>query len=71
MTYDQAFISDWLDSPQPAFIMRLQVMPDTLRKDDVASLLSDGSDYADLFNWWTTWTQTTTTSIVPPALSNV
>ena len=49
VTYDQAFIQDWLDSPQTSLYYALQVMPDTLRKDDVASLLSDGSDYADLF----------------------
>ena len=49
MTYDQAFISDWFDSPQTSLYYALQVMPDTLRKDDVASLLDDGSDYADLF----------------------
>ena len=49
VTYDQAFISDWFDSPQTSLYYALQVMPDTLRKDDVSSLLSDGSDYADLF----------------------
>lgn len=49
VTYDQAFISDWFDSPQTSLYYALQVMPDTLRKDDVASLLDDGSDYADLF----------------------
>ena len=49
MTYDQAFISAWFESPQTSLYYALQVMPDTLRKDDVASLLDDGSDYADLF----------------------
>ena len=49
VTYDQAFISDWFDTPQTSLYYALQVMPDTLRKDDVASLLDDGSDYADLF----------------------
>ena len=51
VTYDQAFIQDWLSSPQTSLYYALQVMPDTLRKDDVTSLLEDGSDYADLFNF--------------------
>ncbi len=51
MAYDQAFIQDWLSSPQTSLYYALQVMPDTLRKDDVTSLLEDGSDYAELFNF--------------------
>ena len=51
VTYDQAFIQDWLSSPQTSLYYALQVMPDTLRKDDVTSLLEDGSDYAELFNF--------------------
>ena len=50
MTYDQAFIQDWLDSPQTSLYYALQVMPDTLRKDDVTALLEDGSDYSTLFD---------------------
>ena len=48
VTYDQAFITDWFNSPQTSLYYALQVMPDTLRKDDVSSLL-EGDDYADLF----------------------
>ena len=51
VAYDQAFIQDWLSSPQTSLYYALQVMPDTLRKDDVTSLLEDGSDYAELFNF--------------------
>ena len=51
VTYDQAFIQDWLKSPQTSLYYALQVTPDALRKDDVTSLLDDGSDYADLFNF--------------------
>ena len=50
VTYDQAFISDWFDSPQTSLYYALQVMPDTLRKDDVTALLEDGSDYSTLFD---------------------
>jgi len=50
VTYDQAFIQDWLDSPQTSLYYALQVMPDTLRKDDVTALLEDGSDYSTLFD---------------------
>ena len=55
VTYDQAFIQDWLSSPQTSLYYALQVVPDTLRKDDVASLLDDGSNYTELFgfNDWT------------------
>ena len=51
VSYDQAFIQDWLSSPQTSLYYALQVMPDTLRKDDVTSLLDEGSDYADLFGF--------------------
>ena len=51
VTYDQAFIQDWLTSPQTSMYYALQVHPDTLRKDDVTSLLEDGSDYEDLFGF--------------------
>tara|TARA_Y100000015_G_scaffold36227_1_gene37347 strand:- start:851 stop:1603 length:753 start_codon:yes stop_codon:yes gene_type:complete len=51
VTYDQAFIQDWLSSPQTSLYYALQVMPDTLRKDDVTSLLDEGSDYSDLFGF--------------------
>ena len=51
VTYDQAFIQDWLDSPQTSLYYALQVMPDTLRKDDVTALLEDDSKYSDLFGF--------------------
>ena len=51
VAYDQAFIQDWLSSPQTSLYYALQVIPDTLRKDDVTSLLDEGSDYANLFGF--------------------
>jgi len=50
VTYDQAFIEDWFESPQTSLYYALQVLPDTLRKDDAASLL-EGDNYADLFGF--------------------
>jgi hypothetical protein len=50
ITYDDKFINDWFDSPQTSIYYSLQVNPDTLRKDDAASLL-EGDDYADLFGF--------------------
>ena len=47
VTYDEAFILDWLKSPQTSLYYALQVMPDTLRKDDAASILDE--DYRDIF----------------------
>jgi hypothetical protein len=47
VTYDQAFIEDWFNSPQTSLYYALQVMPDTLRKDDVTSILDE--DYHDIF----------------------
>ena len=50
--YDSDFINDWFESPQTSIYYSLQVNPDTLRKDDAASLL-EGDDYADLFGFET------------------
>ena len=50
VTYDQAFITDWFESPQTSLYYALQVMPDTLRKDDVSAII-DGEGYADLFGF--------------------
>ena len=47
VTYDQAFIEEWLASPQTSLYYALQVTPDTLRKDDVTSILDE--DYHDIF----------------------
>ena len=52
ITYDSDFINDWFESPQTSIYYSLQVNPDTLRKDDAASLL-EGDDYADLFGFET------------------
>ncbi len=47
--YNESFIEDWLDSPQSSLYYALQVMPDTLRKDDAAAGLDE--DYADIFDF--------------------
>ena len=49
VTYDQAFIEEWFNSPQTSLYYALQVMPDTLRKDDAAAILDE--DYADIFDF--------------------
>ncbi len=49
VTYDDAFIEDWLESPQTSLYYALQVMPDTLRKDDATAILDD--DYKDIFSF--------------------
>lgn len=49
VTYDEAFIQDWLDSPQTSLYYALQVMPDTLRKDDASAILDD--DYKGIFDF--------------------
>jgi hypothetical protein len=48
VTYDEAFLEDWLNSPQTSLYYSLQVMPDTQSKDDALAALDD--DYKDLFN---------------------
>ena len=47
--YDEAFIRDWLQSPQTSIYYSLQVMPDTQRKDDALAVLDD--DFRDLFRF--------------------
>ena len=49
VTYDEDFIQDWLKSPQTSLYYALQVMPDTLRKDDASVILDD--DYKDIFSF--------------------
>jgi hypothetical protein len=49
VTYDNAFIEDWLASPQTSLYYALQVMPDTLRKDDASAILDD--EYKDIFSF--------------------
>ena len=50
VTYDQAFINDWFESPQTSLYYALQVMPDTLRKDDATAII-EGDEYADIFGF--------------------
>ena len=50
VSYDQAFIQSWFDSPQTSLYYALQVMPDTLRKDDATAII-EGEDYADIFGF--------------------
>ena len=53
VTYDEAFIEEWLDSPQTSLYYSLQVMGDTQDKSDVyAALASDDVDQylADILN---------------------
>jgi hypothetical protein len=47
VTYDEAFLEDWLNSPQTSLYYSLPVMPDTQSKDDALAALDD--DYKDLF----------------------
>ena len=47
VTYDEEFIQEWFASPQTSMYYALQVAPDTLRKDDVTSILDE--DYHDIF----------------------
>jgi hypothetical protein len=51
VTYDTAFLKEWLDSPQTSLYYALQVMPDTQAKDDALAALND--DFKDLFNFET------------------
>lgn len=48
VTYDEAFIEDWLKSPQTSMYYALQVQPETQRKDDASAVLDE--DYKDIFN---------------------
>ena len=49
VTYDEEFIQDWFNSPQTSLYYALQVSPDTLRKDDVSSIMDE--DYASIFDF--------------------
>ena len=49
VTYDEAFIEEWLNSPQTSMYYALQVKPDTLRKDDASAILDD--EYKDIFGF--------------------
>ena len=45
--YDEAFLKDWLESPQTSLYYSLQVLPDTQRKDDAYAALDD--DFKSMF----------------------
>jgi len=47
ITYDNAFVQEWLDSPQTSLYYSLQVMEDTQDKTDAYAALdqSDVDDY--------------------------
>lgn len=49
VTYDKAFIREWLASPQTSLYYSLQVMPDTQAKDDALAALAE--DYRDFFQF--------------------
>jgi hypothetical protein len=51
VTYDEAFIEEWLESPQTSLYYSLQVMGDTQDKSDVYAALGEDIDeyLADLF----------------------
>ena len=41
VTYNRAFLQDWLESPQTSIYYSVQVMPDMQRKDDAYAALDD------------------------------
>jgi hypothetical protein len=45
VTYDRAFLQDWLDSPQTSLYYALQVAPDTQAKDDALGILGDDASW--------------------------
>ena len=45
VTYDQAFIEEWLSSPQTSLYYSLQVMPDTQDKSDAMAALAEFEEY--------------------------
>jgi hypothetical protein len=47
VSYNEAFLKDWLDSPQTSLYYSLQVLPDTQRKDDAYAALDD--DFKSMF----------------------
>jgi hypothetical protein len=47
VSFDRAFLQDWLESPQTSLYYTLQVMPDLQRKDDAYAALDD--DFKSMF----------------------
>mgnify|MGYP001381759266 CR=1 FL=1 len=50
VVYDNAFIEDWLESPQTSLYYSLQVMQNTQAKDDALAAL-EGTDYKEMFGF--------------------
>jgi hypothetical protein len=49
VTYDEAFLRDWLESPQTSIYYSLQVLPDMQRKDDAYAALDE--DFKSMFGF--------------------
>jgi hypothetical protein len=47
VVYNEAFLRDWLESPQTSLYYALQVTPQTQRKDDAYAALDD--DFKEMF----------------------
>ena len=50
VVYDEAFVLEWLDSPQTSLYYSLQVMQDTQAKDDALAALN-GTDFKSMFGF--------------------
>lgn len=47
VTYDRAFLEEWLDSPQTSLYYALQIVPDTQAKDDALGILGPDASWFD------------------------
>jgi hypothetical protein len=64
VTYDRAFIRDWMASSQTSLYYALQVSPDTQAKDDALAALDE--DYHELFGFNETAPESTDNNICIP-----
>ena len=64
VTYDRAFIRDWMASSQTSLYYALQVSPDTQAKDDALAALDE--DYHELFGFNETVPEPTNNNICIP-----
>jgi hypothetical protein len=64
VTYDRAFIRDWMASSQTSLYYALQVSPDTQSKDDALAALDE--DYHELFGFNETAPEPTDNNICIP-----
>jgi hypothetical protein len=64
VTYDRAFLREWMASSQTSLYYALQVMPDTQAKDDALAALD--SDYHELFGFNETAPEPTDNNICIP-----